>query len=333
MLLTIRRKSQGWVAWLIVIIIAIPFALFGINSYFEGANQVTIANVDGEIINAQTFEREMEQRRRLFRSQLGNNFNPAMVDNPAFRHQVVEGLVSNRLIQNYARDNGLRLSDQALLDRLLSTPQFQSQGQFDQDTYRRVLSARGFSTEGYEQQERVRGGIAQVESGIALSTLINPVEVDQLLMLDLQQREADFVIFKAQDSINDVVVSDEEMRAEYAQNEAAYQQVDRMTLSYIKLTLDDIAKDIELDEEEITAAYESNKGKYIKPETRIASHILFSVPRSANETAQNEALDKANAAFKRLGDGEDFSELAQALSDDPGSKRKGGDLGIIAKGA
>ncbi|MCP4010516.1 MAG: peptidylprolyl isomerase, partial [Proteobacteria bacterium] len=64
MLLTIRKKSQGWVAWLIVIIIAIPFALFGINSYFEGANQIPVANVDGEKINVQAFENAMEQRRR-----------------------------------------------------------------------------------------------------------------------------------------------------------------------------------------------------------------------------------------------------------------------------
>ena len=92
MLLTIRRKSQGWVAWLIVIIIAVPFALFGINSYFEGANQIPVAKVNGDNIDAQTFENAMEQRRRFFRSQLGNNFDPAMVDNPQFRMQVVEGL-------------------------------------------------------------------------------------------------------------------------------------------------------------------------------------------------------------------------------------------------
>ena len=332
MLLTIRKKSQGWVAWLIVIIIAVPFALFGINSYFEGANQITIAKVDGEKINAQTFENAMEQRRRFFRSQLGNNFNPAMVDNPQFRMQVVESLVANRLIQSYARENGLRLSDDALRASIVSSPEFQQDGKFDQDTYRRVVSARGYSTEGYEQQLRVSGGIDQLQKGLTGSAVVNPQEVDQLLALTLQQREADYTVISASAELGELQVSDEEKREEYANNEARYQQADRLKLDYVTLTLNDIVKAIELDEEEIVQAYEDSKGQYIKPETRIASHILLGVPRTADEAKQKEVLARAEEIVSRLADGEEFVVLAEEFSEDPGSKRKGGNLGIIAKG-
>jgi peptidyl-prolyl cis-trans isomerase D len=315
-----------------VIIITIPFALFGISSYFEGANQITVANVDGEKINAQTFERAMEQRRRFFRSQFGNNFDPAMVDNPGFRAQVVEGLVSNQLIQNYARETGLRLSDKALRERILSTPQFQVDGEFNQDAYRRTVSARGFTTEGYEQQERVSGGINQIQTGLSSSAIVNPLEVDQLLTLSLQQRDADYTVLAAKDYLPEIEVSDQEARDEYASNETDYQQADRIKLDYVTLTLADIVKDIELDDEEIEQAYEASKGKYIKPETRIASHILFSVPRSADDDKQQEVAKKAQDIKARIDGGEDFATLAEEFSDDPGSKRKGGDLGIIAKG-
>ena len=332
MLLTIRNKSKGWVAWVIVIIITIPFALFGISSYFEGANQITMANVDGEKINAQTFERAMEQRRRFFRSQFGNNFDPAMVDNPGFRQQVVEGLISNQLIQNYAQKAGLRLSDDALRERILSTPQFQVDGQFNQEAYQRTVGARNFTTEGYERQERITGGINQIQTGLSNSSFVNPLEVDQLLTLILQQRDADYTVLAAKDFLPEIEVGDQEKQDEYAANEADYQQADRIKLDYVTLTLTDTIKDIELDDEEIEQAYEASKGKYIKPETRIASHILLSVPRSADEEKQLEVQQKAQDLKARIDGGEDFAVLAEEFSDDPGSKRKGGDLGIIAKG-
>lgn len=332
MLLTIRKKSQGWVAWVIVLIIAVPFALFGINSYFEGANQVPVAKVDGENITTQTFENAMEQRRRFFRSQLGNSFDPLMVDNPQFRLQVVEGLVSSRLIQSYAQENGLRLSDDALRVSIVSTPEFQEDGKFDQDTYRRVISARGYSAEGYEQQLRRSGGIQQLQTGLSVSALVNPQEVDQLLTLTLQKRDADYTVIAASEALGGVQVSEEEKREEYQNSESRYQQDDRIKLNFVKLTLDDIANDIELDEEEIEQAYEASKGQYRKPEARIASHILLSVPRSADEEKQNAVLEQAKQLVARLNEGEDFAALAEEFSDDPGSKRQGGDLGIIAKG-
>ena len=68
---------------------------------------------------------------------------------------------------------------------IVSSPEFQQDGNFDQDTYRRVVSARGYSTEGYEQQLRVNGGIDQLQSGLSTgSAVVNPREVDQLLALD-----------------------------------------------------------------------------------------------------------------------------------------------------
>lgn len=332
MLLTIRKKSQGWVAWLIVIIIAVPFALFGINSYFEGANQVTVAKVEGEKINAQTFENAMEQRRRFFRSQLGNNFSPEMVDNPQFRLQVVEGLIGNQLIQSYAQDNGLRLSDEALVNSILSEPSFQVDGKFDQDTYLRVVSSRGYSTDSFERQQRINGGIDEIQTALQGSALVNPQEIDQILALTLQQRDADYTVLSAADVLADVQVSDEDIRKEYDNNQARYQQAERIKLDFVSLSLDDIVNDIELDDEEIEQAYTTSKGRYLKPEVRIASHILFAVPRSADEAKQKEVQEKAQSVLDRIKGGEDFAVLAEEFSDDPGSKRKGGDLGIIGKG-
>jgi peptidyl-prolyl cis-trans isomerase SurA len=47
---------------------------------------------------------------------------------------------------------------------------------------------------------------------------------------------------------------------------------------------------------------------------------------------QKESLAKARIIFKRLRQGEDFEKMARAYSNDPGSARVGGNLGIAKPG-
>ncbi|MEO1945011.1 MAG: SurA N-terminal domain-containing protein, partial [Candidatus Thioglobus sp.] len=55
MLSTIRNKSKGWVAYLIVGLITVPFALFGINQYFTGVSNVAVAVVNDDDIMKDEF--------------------------------------------------------------------------------------------------------------------------------------------------------------------------------------------------------------------------------------------------------------------------------------
>lgn len=332
MLLSIRKKSQGWLAWVIVIIIAVPFALFGINSYFEGTNQIVVANVNGNKINAQELESAMEQRRRTLRSQLGANYAPQLVDNSFVRRQVVEDIVSQRLMQQYAQDQGLSLSDDALRQRITQMPDFQTEGEFNAETYQRLLGVSGYSIESFENQQRISGGIDQLRQGLQDSALINPHELDKILALRLQQRDADYSLIAANAMAQDVTISNEELQDYYQTHESEFLQKDQLKLNYVVLSIDNIMADIELDEDEIKQAYEASLGLYTTPETRQASHILFAIPRSADANKSEEIHTLAKDVLSRLHEGEDFSQLAAEFSDDPGSKRNGGELGVIAKG-
>ncbi|MFT5260538.1 MAG: peptidyl-prolyl cis-trans isomerase D, partial [Gammaproteobacteria bacterium] len=105
MLITIRKKISGWLAWVVVIIIAVPFALFGVNAYFEGANQINVASVGGENISFQSFQQTSERRRQFFRRQFGDSFDTSMFDTPEARRGIVEELVVNQVTRDYIIDN------------------------------------------------------------------------------------------------------------------------------------------------------------------------------------------------------------------------------------
>ncbi len=60
MLSAIRNKSKGWVAYLIVGLITVPFALFGIQDYVSRSANTSIATVYGEEIDLNIYYQELD---------------------------------------------------------------------------------------------------------------------------------------------------------------------------------------------------------------------------------------------------------------------------------
>ncbi len=332
MLQEIRERAQGWVAWFIVILISIPFALWGISSYLGGGSEPTLATVNGLEITEREFENRYRLYRQRLREQLGASYRPELIDESTLRKEVLDSMVENQLILQQASNMGLGAGDDLVRAFIRSVPAFSIGGKFSNDAYERGLRAQGMSAAGFEAEVRMSLIAEQLAKGINGSEISTAAELRDLVRLRMQRRGLSYMVVPASNYLDDISVSDADVSAYYEENQQRFMAEERVKLEYLELDIGKISETLQADEETLLGYYEQRKGDYRVPEQRRASHILISVDESATAEEESKALERAQQALNRLRAGEDFSLVAREVSEDPGSSEQGGDLDFFDRG-
>ena len=333
MLTAIKERASGWIAWTLVALISIPFALWGINSYFEGASKIVVATVNGVEIEKTDYQNSLSDQRRMLVQMMGQNVDADYFASRAFKLQVLETLIDSRLQAEYLRDRGFRVTDEQLSKKISSFSAFQVDGQFDPTRYEQLVRNAGLSVEGFERQQRQQGAIDQLRAGLRGSSLVVSSMTDRAIELLYQRRVAQFTVVDIVAFEDSLVVGSEALRDEFDANKAQYVQPEQMQVEFIRLSVDELGKQANVSELEQRAFYDSNVERFTQPESRSASHILLSLAEDDAEDVVDTREQEAKGIAARARSGEDFAKLAETYSKDPGSASRGGDLGIIRPGA
>lgn len=332
MLQTIRERAQGWIAWVIVILISIPFALWGIQSYLGVGSEPVVATVNGVEITERELDYRFQNTRVRLREQLGASYRPELFDDKNMRLQVLDQMIRDNLLQQTSHELGLRASDQELRSAILGNPAFQKDGSFDNATYERMLELQGMGPIQYEDSLRQRIVGTQLSRAIVATELVLDAEMEESIRLGRQQRRVSYVRVPKSGFQSDEPISDEEVTEYYDSNQSMFQIPERIEVQYLVLDAQSLAPAQAPGEEELRERYEAELERFALPERRRVRHILISVDAGA-DTAVEEAAKASIAQIReRITAGEDFAALASELSGDPGSAGQGGDLGLIEKG-
>lgn len=332
MLTTIREKAQGWIAWVIVTIISVPFALWGINEYFGAQEKIVVAEINGSELLEQDFQELLQRQRNSLRQQFGGKIDNKIFESPAFKLRVLNEMITQRLVSADIQNQNYQIGDQQLAIYLRSNPAFQSGGSFSPELYAQAVRSNGLSAPAFENRIRMGSIVEQVREGFTRSVINNDAQLDHLLRL--QQEKRDFVSMTLESNrfIDQVDVSTEQIKAYYDTNKQLFMTAEEVKVEYITLSLEQIADQVQPDAEALQAYYEESEDQYMQAEQRQAQHILFAVAADADEEEITRIREQASDLAQQARDGKDFAEMAKKFSIDSISSENGGDLGFFERG-
>jgi peptidyl-prolyl cis-trans isomerase D len=333
MLQAIRDRAQGWIAWAIVILISIPFALWGIADYLGVGAEPVVATVNGDEIKERALDQRYQQVRRSLQERLGANFRPEMFDEQRMRQQVLDSMIDELVIQQASRDLGLYAGDALVREAIRSVPAFQKDGQFDQAAYQRALQLQGYPSP-VEFEERLRNSLVtgQLEVAVRETEFATRRELEELARLRKQTRQFSYLRVPAREFRSEEAIPEQDVQAYYDEHLEQFRSPEQVKLQYLVVDTRTVRELVSPDEDQLREYFEAHAGDYVQPEKRRASHILVSLDRDADAEQQRAALQKIEAARERILAGEDFSAVAKELSEDPGSAANGGELGFFGAG-
>ena len=332
MLITIREKASGVIGWTVAGVIILVFAVWGIGSYFEGVSEIIVATADKIEINQQTYQQAMSDRRRRLVQMMGRNVDAELFSSTAFKRQVVEELIDTTLQNETLHASGFRISDAQLAALIQNTAVFHTDGQFDRDRYELLVQNAGMTIQGYESYQRQQGVVDQLVRGLGQSAIVSGNSIDKAWKLLDQRRIASYTTLEFDNFLDDIQVSEAAIEKEYQANLDGYFEPASIQVDYLKLSVEDLGAKLDVDEADILRMYEDNPDRYRQPGSRSVSHILLSVSPDAVDAQIDQVRRSASEIVARARGGESFASLAEVNSDDKGSAKRGGELGVIRPG-
>ena len=327
-------KHKRLLQFVLALMIVPPFAFWGIQwTQRETAGVGEVASVGGQKISEQEFTEALRQQQERLRGMLGRNFDPALLDSPAMRRELLEGMISQRLMMQHAARNHLTVSNETLVETTMSIPAFQVDGKFSRERYDAALRNERMSPEAFDAALRGDLLVQQLTGALADSGLASKAVSRQLAQLRAQQREIAEHRVQADALVAQAKITPEAIRAFYDGNPARFQVPEEVGVEYLALSTDALLAAEQVGADEIKSYYESNLSKYGEPEQRRASHILIAVKSGAGDAEKAKARERAAQILSQLRKSPgSFAELAKSKSGDPGSASRGGDLGFFSRG-
>jgi len=322
MLQNIRENFQGTMAKVIIAIIIVPFALFGIESIFNrsGGAQAA-AKVNGEEIAEQELQRAIAIQKNQLAAQMGDSFDMSTIKDELIRGPALDSLIKQALITQDAEDQKIVISDKRITDVITESSYFQTEGKFDPARYRDLLAGSGLTPTTYKTLLEKEYLIKQIASGLSESAFVTPKEVDIAAGLAQQTRDFEYLLIDTRELQNKVAVSDDEIAAYFEKHKAGYRTPEQVNLAYLELDKEKMLQDIKIDEPLIKDQYKQEADNFVSKERRRVSHILIEPKEDGSQQSKIDAIKT------KIDAGEDFAELAKTQSEDVGSKANGGDLG------
>jgi peptidyl-prolyl cis-trans isomerase D len=306
-MLDVLRRGQRWIMPAILVGIGVPFAVYfgaqgpGTDQPLGAGNAIELGD---RRVSAVELQRAIDQQLAQYRSALGEQFDEKAAM-PFIVSQAASGVLRTTLLAHVGEEMGLGVSDDELRAFVAAQPWSKNEaGQYDPEQVKTVIERNFTSQVAFNRQLSDDLLAAKTSRLIEASVAISDAETRDAIRYGREEVQILAVRLDGATPRADLDVPEEAGKALLAK-----------------------------DPERVRKAVEERRSQLDTPEQLKARHILVSLAAGSDEATKAVARGKIEAAQKRLKGGEDFAAVAKEVSEDPGSREAGGDLGFFGRGA
>jgi peptidyl-prolyl cis-trans isomerase D len=327
-------RSNKRVAQLILAVLVVPFAFFGLDSYFSDApGGREVATVGKSKISVVEFDQALRDQQDRLRESMGGQVDRAMLESEPIRRAVVDNLVNQRLLALHAADSRMMVTQQQLQLVIAGVEAFQQDGRFSIERYEAAVRAQGMTPAVFEARLAQDLRIQQIAQAVGESAFAAQSSAQRFLKAQMEERTISEMRFVPSRFVAEAKLADDAAKQFYDANPGRFERPARMRVEYVVFNQDALLEQVVVSDDAARKFYEANAERFGQPEERSARHILISAAADASADEVAKAGEKAAAILAQLrSDPKRFAELAKAESQDPGSASRGGDLGAFGRG-
>jgi len=300
------RKGSKWLTIIFIAVIGAVFVFFiGLGGPLTGdrPSAGAVVELDDIRLDNSDYQRVRAQQESRYRESLGDQFD-SRVASDFLDSQSIRILVDRAIMTHAARELGLQASDDELRATVRDIPGFRDEtGRFSQQAFEGFVSYEYGTQRNFLETLR-RDLLAQKLARLLQSQAhVSEAEARKAALYGLEGVQIAYVALDTRQLPAGEEISDEQARAHLDANPDA-----------------------------VRAEYDANGLEYTEPDKVRASHILFVVEDGAEPDEVEAVRERAEAALARIREGASFDDVALELSEDPGTRETGGDLGSFARG-
>ncbi|MGB2448881.1 MAG: SurA N-terminal domain-containing protein, partial [Parvibaculales bacterium] len=317
MLKFLRSKASGVLGILLIGLLVIAFGLWGIADTFTGFSNSEIASVGSKKIERQEFQIRYVQATRDFSRQLGTTLSAADAANLGISQQVLSNMMGSAALHEAAEDLGLGFSDDAIARSILEDPSFAGvNGQFDEPTFRAVLSQNGLNEKLFVEDQRRFHITNQLTDASIDRGLVPKLLIESLYKHFLERRVANYMILTIEQTDDTGEPTDEELETFFNETKLRFAQPETRSGHALVVSPARFAELITIDRTSLEEEYELSMSDFTVEETRKIDQLVLSDDTEAEE------------ARKLIGEGVPFVEIVDAV----GQTLDNSDLGEVKRG-
>jgi len=327
LLQNIRDRSTGWIAYVIVIGISIPFALWGIDQYFT-SNNIIVAEINDTKISLERLNNEYQGKLQEMQSLISKDENEAELQKKIIKRTVLDELIDSVLVREFVNKNKFQISEKSLILDIKNNKMFHESNKFSPKRYQNLLQSQGIKISDYERIRRSELKTLQFYNNIVGSSFIASKQLKDLENLKYQKRNFKLLSLSYKDFVdNDKQSTEQQKKDFYVKYRNLFSMPEKFDIEYIVFNKNILKKQLSINLGNLENYYNENKFKYVITEKRKVSQIFLS--NLKNNKEENANLIKLIA--KKISSGEKFGELANKYSNDKLSNKKEGNIGWVSR--